>query len=285
MRAAPTMTPVHTRTPDPVHTPVDDVQIAAGSVAGRHHRLRGANGQDALHWAREGAHLVAVVSDGCGSGAHSEVGARLGASLAVRALLEALRDAPGADAAGVLEAARLRMLEPLRALALALHGDPGRAVLDHLLFTLVGAAVGPERTFTFALGDGYVFVDGREHRATYPGNAPPYLAYALLEDAADGGTAYPFRVVEELPTAAWTSILLATDGLEDWVRHVGDPLPGRREALGPVSRFWEDARLFRNPFLLGRLLEQAARDARTPGRTLPGRLGDDTTVLVLRRPC
>ena len=61
----------------------DLFEIAGGSVSGRSHVLAGKGNQDAYHWSVEERSLVAVVCDGCGSGAESEVGAALGARLLV----------------------------------------------------------------------------------------------------------------------------------------------------------------------------------------------------------
>jgi len=51
--------------------------IAAASVIGREHARAGRNNQDALSLLAQGEVLAAVVADGCGSGAHSEVGAQI----------------------------------------------------------------------------------------------------------------------------------------------------------------------------------------------------------------
>ncbi len=61
----------------------DRFEIAGGSVSGRSHVLAGKGNQDAYYWAGQETSLVAVVCDGCGSGASSEVGAELGARLLV----------------------------------------------------------------------------------------------------------------------------------------------------------------------------------------------------------
>ncbi|HKD75720.1 MAG TPA: protein phosphatase 2C domain-containing protein, partial [Ktedonobacterales bacterium] len=60
--------------------------IAGGSVPGRAHLMTGRPNQDALSWVRSERALIGAVCDGCGSGAHSEVGAQLGAQLLVGAL-------------------------------------------------------------------------------------------------------------------------------------------------------------------------------------------------------
>ncbi len=50
-------------------------EVAAGSVTGRSHVLGGKPNQDAFAFRAADHGLVGVVCDGCGSGAHNEVGA------------------------------------------------------------------------------------------------------------------------------------------------------------------------------------------------------------------
>ena len=76
---------------------------AAGSVAGRDHRRVGRNSQDAVRVVGDDGALVAVVTDGCGSAPHSEVGAHLLAQLLAVRLLAA---APAVDVEGAPAAAR-----------------------------------------------------------------------------------------------------------------------------------------------------------------------------------
>lgn len=56
------------------------LRARAGRVIGRDHILRAANCQDAFALIERPEVLVGVVCDGCGEGAHSEVGATLGAA-------------------------------------------------------------------------------------------------------------------------------------------------------------------------------------------------------------
>ena len=63
-----------------------EFEIAAGTVSGRDHRQAGKNNHDAYVFSSDASGTVAVVCDGCGSGRHSEVGAKIGARLVAGAL-------------------------------------------------------------------------------------------------------------------------------------------------------------------------------------------------------
>jgi hypothetical protein len=133
-------------------------EIAGGTVTGQAHVAAGRNNQDAFSWEMTGEGLVAVVCDGCGSAPHSEVGAKLGAQLITRAA--ARRLALESDPAKLLEQVRREVLGRLRLLAIGGSGDRpsssggepfARAVLDYLLFTVVGALVTPRWATGFSL--------------------------------------------------------------------------------------------------------------------------------------
>ncbi len=62
--------------------------VHTGQVIGRDHLLMGKNCQDALVVVTNPGIIVGVISDGCGEGRYSEIGARLGCQLvASQALL------------------------------------------------------------------------------------------------------------------------------------------------------------------------------------------------------
>ena len=117
-------------------------EIAGGSVTGRAHVAAGRNNQDAFCWASGADGLVAVVCDGCGSGARSEVGAQVGSRLLVRAATRLLRSS--LDVADLLEQVRQDVLASLRLLAREMSVDAAsfsRTVADHFLFTIVGVLI------------------------------------------------------------------------------------------------------------------------------------------------
>lgn len=248
-------------------------ELAAATVQGREHARAGRNNQDAF-WARASEHgLAAVVTDGCGSGAQSELGAQLGARRVVEGALALLGRRVPAASPGFLPLLGADVLCFLQALSREL-GE--RAIGEALLFTVVGAVVTPEHTLVFSAGDGLWALNGEVHRlGPFPNNAPPYLAYGLLKPGAVSLKAQVLR-----PTTEVDSLLLGTDGVSD--------LAGLAE-VGPLSQFWSEERYFANPDALRRrlaLLNRESVRADFPARRLervPGLLADDTTLVVLRR--
>ncbi len=223
---------------------MNDTNIAAASVTGREHKRLDRPCQDAFAIRRSGDVVVAVVSDGCGSGAHSELGARLGANVFATALAQALADGADVRDPAPWDAACNAVLGQLEALA------PVLPIADHFLFTLVAAAVTPTGAGVLAIGDGVVIVDGVvQVLDAGPDNAPSYLAYELL------GRAVERRRVD---AAGARSIVVATDGAVPLV-----------EQLGAL-----DDRVFSNRDALRRKLALAGR--------VPGLLLDDATVVALK---
>jgi Protein phosphatase 2C len=236
------------------------VLLRAGSVVGREHLRLGRNNQDGAALLERDGFAVAVVTDGCGSGPSSEVGARLGARfLARRILFEAQRS-------GLTSELPTRVCESLVsflftvARGLDLEGESlGDDVAQQLLFTFQCAVMDGERALVFGVGDGTVAIDGQA-RVLQPGpdNAPAYLAYRLVPQArlpmdfrAAAATA---PVVHHLGPAH--SVALATDGVDG-------------EVLLSLAA---DPAVWKNPFALGRALN-----------VLAPRLFDDSTVALMKR--
>ena len=263
-------------------------EVAAGSVTGRDHVLTGRNNQDAYHWAGLPNACIAVVCDGCGSGKHSEVGAQLGARLIVEAMSRAVHGPTHAFWHRVWH----DVLTQLRHLAEQMGGNFAGTVQDYLLFTVVGALVTPWRTFLFSLGDGVMVANGDLiSLGPFPDNAPPYLAYALL-DAQNGGPsagAREFQLQRILPTTAVQSIVLGTDGLETLLQAATRPIPGKQVTVGPLRQFWQEERYFTNPDAVRRTLALINREVVQPDWAAQrldrqgGLLPDDTTLVVIRR--
>jgi Protein phosphatase 2C len=256
--------------------------VAAATVIGREHARAGRNNQDAF-WARASEHgLAAVVADGCGSGAQSELGACLGARRVVEGALALLGLQVPVDSPEFLQ----RLGADVLCFLQAVSGELGeRAIGEALLFTVVGAVVTPEHTLVFSAGDGVWALNGEVHRlGPFPGNAPPYLAYGLLEPGAGSLRTNTLR-----PTAEVDSLLLGTDGAADLADLAGARVPERDEPVGPLAQFWSDERYFHNPDALRRRLSLLNREsvrADFPAQRLvrvPGLLSDDTTLVVLRR--
>lgn len=269
----------------------DRFEIAGGSVSGRSHVLAGRGNQDAYHWSLEERSLVAVVCDGCGSGAESEVGAALGARLLVAEASRAIALGGAADSPALWEEVRTRVLARLADLLAAMGGKRSRLVSEMFLFTVVGLAVSEDRAVIFAAGDGIFAVgDDVERLGPFPRNEPPYLGYGLLDEAPFGPASPRLDVHRAFPTSELDTVLLGTDGAADLPDLASRPLPGGDdEPVGPLRRFWEDPLHFTNRDAVRRRLARINREITRPvwnERRLarePGLLEDDTTIVVIRR--
>ena len=198
---------------------------------------------------------IAIVCDGCSSGASSEVGARLGAMVFAQKLRARLDAGECIRERSVWEATRAEVASLLAAAIGTTKIIDAQDVHDHLLFTIVAAAITHEGAAVWALGDGaYAIDDHSQVLGPFANNEPPYLAYDLLGTAA---TAH-FEVFDRA-----TRIVVATDGIEDLDRDLGmfaapelvaHP-DGLRRRLSQLARSderidWREQRVVRTPALL-----------------------------------
>ncbi len=241
------------------------IETAAGVVVGRAHRRAGHSGQDAAVVRRGAGCVVAVVADGCGSAARSEVGAELGARLCAAAVVRRLDS--GAAPADPYTWSRIGddVLAQLRVIDLAAGG----LAAECLLFTLVGAVVTEELAAVFALGDGIFVIDGVvTELGPFEGNAPPYLGHALV-----GGPGRALELVALRPAREVGCLVVATDGA----------------AAIDVTALAADPLVWRNPDGLRRRLASLAAeqlDIDWDGRRVlrsGGPVVDDAAIALLRR--
>lgn len=244
-----------------------------GSFPGKEHLRCARNNQDGWAVADEGDVLVAVVTDGCGSGAHSEVGAQLGARFLARRLPDlwrAHRDQPGLDGlAALARHANAALADALGGALASIAGAPPPPALlaDVGLFTWLAAIVDEERWAVMGLGDGAFVLDGEVTLLdSGPDNAPDYAAYRLVDDALlDGPVDLDGQLFACGLTDALDSLIVASDGLHDLARD-----DARR-----VGALALDDKAANNPSLLNKRLRVAT--------TVDGLLSDDTTLAVIRR--
>jgi len=266
-------------------------EIAGGSVSGRSHLLAGKGNQDAYHWSIEERSLVAVVCDGCGSGAQSEVGAAIGARLVVAGVSRAIALGGAVDSAALWEEVRVNVLARLSDLVSAMGGKRSRLVSEMFLFTVVGLAAAADRAVIFAAGDGLFAVgDDVERLGPFARNEPPYLGYGLLEEDPLGPSSPRLLVHRAFSTSELDTVLLGTDGAADLPDLAARPMPGGEgEQVGPLRRFWEEDTHFTNRDAVRRRLARINREITRPVWSekrlakQPGLLEDDTTVVVIRR--
>ena len=269
----------------------DRFEIAGGSVSGRSHVLAGKGNQDAYHWSVEENSLVAVVCDGCGSGAQSEVGAAIGARLLVAEVSRAIALGGAVDSAALWEEVRVNVLARLSDLVAAMGGKRSRLVSEMFLFTVVGLAVSSDQAVIFAAGDGLFAVGNDVERlGPFARNEPPYLGYGLVEDDPLGPSSPRLLVHRAFATSELDTVLLGTDGAADLPDLAWRAMPGGEgESVGPLRRFWEEHTHFTNRDAVRRRLARINREVTRPvwdEKRLakePGLLEDDTTVVVVRR--
>ncbi len=228
---------------------MDDFVWAAGSVIGSEHRRIGKNNQDAFRVIQSAGCLVGLVADGCGSKVHSEVGAWLGVEIASQAIANYLHIQRDTSPTQRLTTEFLVQLRQTIIQAF----PPQLFIQDYCLFTLLGFVITEQETVIFGCGDGYMVLNGEVTHWQFPHNAPPYLVYADAE----------LDIFAQCPTADLQSLLIATDGVDDWNHPHG------------LAEFWSDDHLFRNPDQVRRQLTVANKQ--------PPYLRDDTTLITVKR--
>jgi hypothetical protein len=245
-------------------------QVSVGSIPGRAHvgsgnLLNGKNNQDGFVLEVFDDCIIALVQDGCSSGAHSEVGAKVGAKILSRLIYDSIRSgalpavATADDASLQLERIRRRLLSRLKLIAESLKmpncicpnqskckcGEK-KLVHDFLLFTTVGLIVMPSRTIIFSLGDGmYALNDRIEELGPFPNNAPPYVAYSLFPNLfAVNQELLRYKIHAVIPTQQLNSAMVATDGLKELVGRELRTFPGKQKCIGNLRQLWLDDRFF-----------------------------------------
>jgi hypothetical protein len=263
-------------------------ELASGSVIGREHLRVGKNNQDAYGWRVTETSTIAVVCDGCSSGKHSEVGAKLGTRMIVETIQRVVDGGLDLTEEQVWQSIQHQLLIQLQEVAVLLGGDRTQTIQDYLLFTIAGVVITPTLTAVFALGDGVIAVNDQVMRlGPFANNAPPYLGYGLLDRPIT--ECLQLKVLQVLPTAAVQSVLIGSDGVSDLIQAAAQLLPGRLETVGDVAQFWQNDRYFRNSDQVRRRLALINREVTTfdpPAQQClrqSGLLPDDTTLIAIRK--
>jgi len=270
-------------------------EVAGGSVRGTRHRHGDVNAQDALYWETRGGLSALAVTDGCSSGRHSEVGAKLGARFLAEAFfMECAGGEPagaaswGSDPSAFLERVHRRLFGLFLGVVGGMGGRSRETLLDWLLFAAVAAFRTPEHTLVACFGDGVAALNGEVRVVEAEDNRPRYPMYGVMGDP-EPVIACPGEPLWDVPTAEVETLLLGTDGVADLIAAEARTLPGTGERVGGLAQFWSEDRYFRNPDAVRRRLARINRDHQRiewEARRLHrenGLLPDDTTLLVLRR--
>jgi len=278
-------------------------ELAGATLVGLDHRspLKETNGQDALcvlviPETVFGQVQICLVADGCGSGKHSEVGAKLGVrflSSAIKRQLERAQlseEPPRRQFERMLETARQEVLARMRLLAIDLGGSFSQTVNDYFLFTVVGAILSDTSCVFFSRGDGLIAVNDEEiWIEPEEGNAPIYLSYGLVETSLKARPQdLMFTIHRVINSERLQHFLIGTDGLR-FLKDAQDlSLPGKADLVGSLSQFWEEDRYFRNPDTIRRrlsLINRSHQESDWDGHRLithHGHLKDDVALITGR---
>lgn len=265
-------------------------EVASGSIIGAEHKRRGVNNQDACCVASEEDAIIALVCDGCSSGAYSEVGANIGIRLILESIGRNLHSC--FDWNKFLERVRQEVLARIRILALDMGGSFSQNIYQYFLFTVIGTILRRDETIIFSIGDGFYSVDGQQTMiGPFPKNEPPYIAYDLVNVDINSNL-LKFNICENLITGSFSSLLIGSDGVSDLVKLEDKLIPGtgtESKKIGSINQFWENDKFFQNKDMIRRFLFRLNRTSIIPHwkaeylETSHGLLPDDTTFVVIRQ--
>lgn len=181
-----------------------------GSIIGSTHRNNFKNNQD-FHWVIEDENsIIAIVADGCGSGAHSEVGAGLITPIIADKIKRFLQDNSIEDS---IRLSFESIVEFIKDLSPKYPLNQAETIENFFLFTIVGAIITKDETVIFTVGDGVYAINGSIH-VIDQNNAPNYLGYYTLKN-----TSPEFTINVKMPTEAVDSIIIASDGATDIIKN------------------------------------------------------------------
>jgi len=267
-------------------------EVSSGSVIGKYHTRIGLNNQDAYGYILHPDYVMAVVCDGCGSGNYSEVGARLGVNLFLKELnrVEEFINIGVGNLNKLLESVKIGIVNSISCMSYMIGDNLPNIIKEHFLFTSLIACVGKEKSFIASIGDGFYNINGENFEiGPFENNAPPYISYAIIPDAV-GINAFKdikFNIHSIMDSKDIENIMIATDGLEDFIVAEEKNIPGQTKLVGNINQFWLDDLYFNNKASLTRKLNQVSKNSVKVKNgqliTEPGILNDDTTIISIRK--
>ena len=188
------------------------IQVRAGHIIGRDHMIRQANCQDGYAVAQHNGHVIGMVCDGCGEGAHSEVGAKLASQYLVTQTVNLLNMNRSLNDISV--ELHHSMISFLNYLVAGMQPADRTTYIQHnLLFTIVGIVASENGGVIFTAGDGLTLIDDNI-RAIDQHNTPAYIAYNLLDCDTLGDFEMPASFEVTRFDGQWEKLAVASDGFE-----------------------------------------------------------------------
>lgn len=267
-------------------------EISSGSVIGNYHTRIGLNNQDFFGYNLYDDCLFAVVCDGCGSGLHSEVGAKIGVNLLLKDLvhLKSYINNSEGSLEQKLECLKISTMNSISCISYMIGDELVNIIKNYFLFTTLIVGIGKEKSFIASIGDGFYVLNNNCYEiGPYENNAPPYLSYALIPDLItfDNLKNIEFNIHQDLNTNEVSNILIATDGLLDLINQNGKFFPEDDKEINPINDFWENDLYFKNKFAMSRRLNKFSKSyTKLKDNMLikhSGFLNDDTTIISIRR--
>lgn len=292
--------------------------IASASVIGSEHVRLNLNNQDSLLVTEDLNYLMGVVSDGCGSCQHSEVGSNLIVRLVSKHISMSLRGVEIRDVKQSIDYAHVNIVLALENIVSELADElidliDGEEPFDgllpqhvekiliksrvnmvskYLLSTVVGFYMNDEYTVIFSIGDGFYAINEEItclETEDETRNAPAYLAYNLIPNVLENMRPEALRFsVKLFDTSCVDSLMIGTDGLRFMQDGAEQNVPGRFRKVGPLSQLWDD-RMFVNPDIMRRTLSLLNKEVHVPdwvGQSIipcASVLKDDVAVISARR--
>ena len=257
---------------------MNEYEASFGLVCGHDHMSSGKNGHDGVDLIEHEDHIVAVVSDGCGSSINSEVGSKIAAKLVAKEIHSELLDLGDKPLSHVLNNVYRKTLWTLSGLAASIDSENPKEVIDQfMLFTLVVAIITKGSTTVVSIGDGfYAINDEITEIGPFPNNAPPYIMYGALYPNRGIGNGWTYNF--DGMTKDIDSLMIATDGLT-YLENSKKLIPGTDKEFGDISQFWKEDKYFKNKDMIRRRLFLVSKGK--PSN--PGFLHDDLALISIRR--
>jgi hypothetical protein len=232
------------------------MKIGYGSIQGFTHRKLEYNNQDAVLVLESDECTVGLITDGCGSGTNSEVGAQL-----------ALKYLLGRITSQIQSDWRSNLKEDMQEYTLklaALHGkDSGTFIKDFLLYTIIGFVETNDTLTLFSYGDGVIIIDD-DVEVINQNNRPRYLNNELI-DGEGGQFEYKELALDN------RTIIIGSDGMEDFIEGIEK---GLIEEYKSMDQFVGDETNFNNPIHIPNLLKKYSRN---------GVLRDDCSMVMIKK--
>lgn len=234
---------------------------ASASLIGSTHQKLYYNNQDSYNFYEDKNCVIGVVADGCGSGANSEVGAKLAVDFVVNFCKTNFSCQPFNK--NVLEDALIEYLKNI--VDNQQTTERLYFIENYLYFTLFGFIVQPYQTFIFHSGDGFYMLNNKEV-VIEQDNRPKYIAKRLISGSHSMET-------DCIETNKLEKLMVATDGL----LHLNDKfLEGEQvEGMAKTSDLFSNENYFDDAAALPKFLIDLSRNKNI--------LKDDTTLIMLKK--